>query len=102
MDKISNDELRERSKQQPLSAKAASRVIRWAGHVWRMDNNRIARRVERWQPTGKRTRGQQKARWKDSAIGEVRLRGARGRNIEELASDRDLWRTFHQLKVTQR
>ena len=37
-------ELRERSKQEPLSEKAASRIIRWAGHVWRMDDSRIARR----------------------------------------------------------
>ena len=53
-DMISSEELRERSKQEPLSEKAASRVIRWAGHVWRMDNNRIARRIDKWQPTGKK------------------------------------------------
>ena len=97
-DDISNDELREKSKEQALSEKAASRIIRWAGNVWRMDNNRIERRVERWQPTGKRTRGHQKQRWKDAAIGEVRLRGARGRNVEELALDREKWKSFHQLK----
>jgi Reverse transcriptase (RNA-dependent DNA polymerase) len=97
-DKISNEELRERSKQEPMSQKAASRIIRWAGHVWRMDNNRIARRVDRWEPTGKKSKGQQKPRWKDVTIGEVRLRGARGRNIEEQAKDRSLWKNYHQLK----
>jgi hypothetical protein len=97
-DRINNEELRERSKQEPLSEKAASRIIRWAGHVWRMDDSRIARRIERWQPTGKRSRGKQKQRWKDAAIGEVRLRGAKGRNIEELAQDRSSWKRFHQKK----
>ena len=73
-----------------MSFKAASRIIRWAGHVWRMDSKRIAARIEKWTPNGTRTKGCQKPRWKDAAIGEVRLRGATGRTIEELAQDRVL------------
>ncbi len=46
-------------------------MIRWAGHVWRMNENRIARRIEKWEPNGKKTRGQQRKRWKDATIGEV-------------------------------
>ena len=70
-DRIRNERLRERSKQETLNEKAASRIIRWAGHVCRMDDSRIARRIERWQPSGKRSRGRQKSRWKDVAIEEV-------------------------------
>ena len=52
-----------------------------------------SKKVHDWQPEGKRSRGKQKTRWKDSVIEEVRQRGAiRGRNIEELAQ------SFHQLK----
>jgi hypothetical protein len=98
-DKISNEELRERSKQEPLSEKAASRIIRWAGHVWRMDDSRIARRIERWQPIGKRSRGKQKSRWKDVAIEEVKSRGAKGRNIEELAQDRSSWKCLKKERI---
>ena len=32
-DRISNEELREISKQEPLSEKAAIPIIRWAGHI---------------------------------------------------------------------
>ena len=63
-----------------------------------MDNDRIAKRVETWIPNGKRSKGQQKPRWKDAAVGEARLRGAKGRSIEELAQDRTLWKSFHITK----
>ena len=46
-DRISNEELKERHKQEPLSEKAASHIIRLAGHVWRMNDSWIARRIER-------------------------------------------------------
>ena len=32
-EKVNNEELKEKSRQEPLSEKAASRIIRWAGHV---------------------------------------------------------------------
>ena len=46
-----------------------------------MDDSRIARLIKRWQPTEKRSSGQQKQRWKDADIEEDRLQGARGRDI---------------------
>ena len=104
-DRINNEDLKEKSRQLSMSEKAASRIIRWAGHVFRMDNKRLARRVERWQPTGSRTRGQQRARWKDKAIGEARLRGAKGRNneeIEKLPLDRVKLISFQKLNGTHR
>ena len=48
-----------------------------------MDDSRIARRIERWQPIGKRSRGKQKSRWKDAAIEEVKSRGAKRRIFED-------------------
>ena len=60
-----------------------------------MEESRIAGRIERLQPTCKRSRGQQKQRWKDAAIGKVRLREARARKLSE---DRFLWKQFHEKK----
>ncbi len=42
-DRIRNEELRGRSREEALSEKAASRIIRWASHVCRINYNRIAR-----------------------------------------------------------
>ena len=63
-----------------------------------MDDSRIAMRIERWQPIGKRSRDKQKSRWKDVAIKEVKSRGAKGRIIKELAQDRSSWKRFYQKK----
>jgi hypothetical protein len=46
---ISNEELRQRTGQVKLSEGGISRAIRWAGHVWRMDESRIARSVEKFK-----------------------------------------------------
>ena len=63
-----------------------------------MDDSRIARCIERWYPIGKRSRGKRKSRWKDVAIEEVKSRGAKGRNIKELAQDRYSWNVFIRRK----
>ena len=61
-----------------------------------MDNKRIVRRVDQWKSNEKKSRGQQKPRWKYAATEEVRLRVARGIQIEEQAIDRSLWKSYHQ------
>ena len=50
-EKVLDDEMRTRTKTEPLSERAANRVIRWAGHVWRMNEDSLVRRVERWIST---------------------------------------------------
>jgi hypothetical protein len=40
-----------------------SRRIAWLGHVMRMDERRIHKRVFEWKPTGRRIRGRQRKRW---------------------------------------
>jgi hypothetical protein len=39
-----------------------SRRIAWLGHVMRMDDKRIPKRVLEWKPTGRRIRGRQRKR----------------------------------------
>ena len=65
-----------------------------------LDNNRIVRTVDKWQPTGKRTRGKQNSdgKMEQYEVDEVRLQRARRRNIQGLAQDRKVWRNFHQMK----
>jgi hypothetical protein len=92
---VSNEELRKRTGQPEMSELGVSRMLRWAGHVWRMGSERLVRRAERWIPTGKRRVGKPRKRWKDMATEEARARGARGRNLEEVAQDRVKWRQLH-------
>jgi hypothetical protein len=37
--------------------------LQWAGHVMRMDNNRITKRIFNTRPEGKRGTGRPKLRW---------------------------------------
>ena len=100
-ERVSDEEMRNRIKLEQLSERAVNRLIRWAGHVWRMDENNLVRKVEKWTPIGRRKQGPQKPRWKDKAVGEARLRGVRGRDhheIEEQAKDRIFWRNLTRPK----
>ena len=46
MDRVRNEEVRRRAGiERELASRADQRVLRWFGHVERMDENRIARRV---------------------------------------------------------
>ena len=45
MDKVRNEEVRRRAGiERKLASRADQRVLRWFGHVERMDDNRMARR----------------------------------------------------------
>jgi len=40
-----------------------SRRIAWLGHVMRMEDKRIPKRILRWKPIGTRTRRRPRKRW---------------------------------------
>jgi hypothetical protein len=40
-----------------------SRRIAWLGHVMRMDEKRIRKRILEWKPTGRRIRGRPRKRY---------------------------------------
>ena len=42
--------------------------LKWAGHLQRMSEDRIVRKVCTAIPDGKRAKGRPKTRWKDSCI----------------------------------
>ena len=43
-----------------------SRRLRWAGHVVRMEEGRIAFNILTGKPTGKRPLGRRRRRWEDN------------------------------------
>jgi len=83
----SNEEQREKSRQEPMSSIAASQIIRWTGHVWRMHKNRITNKIK----TGNQKESNQNANKRQ--CGEMQLcvklewEEARGRDIKGLAQD---------------
>ena len=61
MDRVRNEEVRWRE----LASRADQRVLRWFGHVERMDEYRMARRVLMVEVSGGWVRGRLRLGWMD-------------------------------------
>ena len=96
MDRVRNEEVHRRAGiEMELDSRADQRVLRWFGHVERMeDENRMARRVLMAEISGGRVRGRPRLGWTDGA--KVAL-GNRGMTVEaarQCAKDRNEWRAL--------
>ena len=66
MDTVRNEEVRRRAGiERELASRADQRVLRWFGHVERMDEYSIARRVLMAEFSGELVRGRPKLGWMD-------------------------------------
>ena len=95
MDRVRNEEVRRRGGiEMKLVSGADQRVLRWFGHVERMDEHRTARRVLMAEVSGGRVRGRLRLGWMDGV--KVAL-GNRGMTVEaalQCAKDRKEWRAL--------
>ena len=93
MDRVRNEEVRRRAGiQRELASRADQRVLRWIGHVERMDEYHMARRVLMTEVSGGRVRGRPRLGWMDGV--KVAL-GNRGMTVEaarRCVKDRKEWR----------
>ena len=93
MDRVRNEDVRRRAGiEKELASRADQRVLRWFGHVKRMDEYRLARRVLMAEVSGGRVRGRPRLGWMDGvkvALGnrEMTVEAAR-----QCAKDRKSWR----------
>ena len=77
-----------------LASRADQRVLRWFGHVERMDDYHMARRVLMAEVSGGRVRVRPRLGWMDGV--KVAL-GNRGMTVEaarQCAKDREEWRAL--------
>ena len=66
MDRVTNEEVRRRAgREKELVGRADQRVLRWFGHVERMDEHRMASRVLMAKVSGGRKRGRPRLGWMD-------------------------------------
>ena len=54
-----------------------SKRITWIGHVMRMDDKRIPKRILQWKPIGTRTRGRPRKRWIAGIEKDLQIMGVR-------------------------
>jgi hypothetical protein len=70
------------------------RRISWIGHVERMEDSRMSKRVMREKIYTRRKKGRPKVRWLDDAQEDLREMGIEG--WRRKAQDRDQWRRIAQ------
>ena len=93
MDRVRNEEVhRKAGIERELASRAEQRVLRWFGHVERIDDYRMPRRVLMAEVSDGRVRGRPRLGWIDGA--KVAL-GSRGMTVEaarQCSKDRKAWR----------
>ena len=100
MDGVGNEEVRRRAGiEMDLASRADQSVLRWFGHVGRMDDYRMARRVLMAGVSVGRVRGRQRLGWMDGV--KVAL-GNRGVTMEAAcAKDRKEWRAVVHMSLNE-
>ena len=93
MDRVRNEEVHRRAGiERELANRTDQRVLRWFGHVERMDKCRMTIRVLMAEVSGRRVRGRPRLEWVD--IVKVAL-GNRGMTVKAaIQCAKDLWRSL--------
>lgn len=89
LDKVRNEKIREiMGTKHNLTEDIRVNQLRWYGHVQRMEQTRIPRKVLDWTPYGRRKRGRPRLSWREGVEKDIQAR-----EIEEnLCTDRDRWK----------
>lgn len=89
MDRIRNDDIRERMNiDKPLTTIIEEKQLTWYGHMRRMNENRMPKKVWEWTPTQRRKRGRPRRHWNMEVLEAAEKRGL---NID-MYTDRKEWR----------
>lgn len=69
-------------------------TLRWYGHVKRMDEGRLVKRIYDSMCVGERRVGRPRKRWSDNVRGVLREKGVDEGQMEGMVYDRNVWRGF--------
>ena len=93
-DRVRNCEIRRDIVEESIRVSVERSRLRWYGHVMRMNEERIPRRMEGLEVVGWRPRGRPRRRWMDEVKMDVEKRGVAWEEVEKekLWRDRQKWR----------
>ena len=95
MDRVTNEEVRRRAGiERELASRADQRVLRWFGHMERMDEYLMARRVLMAEVSGGRVRERPRLGWMDSVKVALGNRGMTVEAVRQCAEDWKAWRAL--------
>jgi len=95
MDRIRNEEVRRRvGVVKELSRKSDERLLMWFGHMERMSDERLTKKVMRAKADGRAMRGRPRFGWMDGVKCALNERGLSVEHGREIARNRNDWRTL--------
>ena len=95
LDRVRNEAVRARTGvRRELAARVAMNVLRWFGHVERMDNERQLKKVMNVKVDGRSVRGRPRFGWMDGVERALNDRRMDVREESERARNRNEWRTI--------
>ena len=95
LDRFRNEEVRERTGvRKDLATRVDRNVLRWFGHVERMDNERLLKRVMNAGVDGRSVRGRPRFGWMDGVKKALNERDLDVREARERARNRSEWRAI--------
>ncbi|VDI76574.1 Hypothetical predicted protein [Mytilus galloprovincialis] len=89
---ISNKELWERTRQEPIERTITTRRWKWIGHTLRKSNTNVTRQALDWNPQGHRKRGRPKSTWRRDLTSDLQKIGKTWGEAKKLAKDRKRWK----------
>ena len=95
MDRVRNEKVRRRALiEKELASRADQTVMRWFGHVERMDDYRMARRVLMAEVSGEQVRGRPRIGWMDGVKVALGNREIMVEAVRQCTKDRKEWRAL--------
>jgi hypothetical protein len=101
-DRIRNKIIREIVGVQSTQEYVKRSQLRWYGHVNRMDDKRIVKRVYEAREIGKRSRGRPRKTRKEGLQEVTRKKGVTWKEVERTIKDREKWKALWNLLCTER
>ena len=93
LDRVRNEEVRTRTGvRRELAARVDMNVLRWFGHVERMDDERLLKKVMNAKVNGRSARGRPRFGWIDGVKRTLNDRALDVKEASEGARDRNEWR----------
>lgn len=94
LDKIRNTDIRKNLGVAPIKKKIEGNKLRWLGHLNRMKETRLTKRIWEARPVGKRGRGRPAKTWNET-IGEIlKNSGIDFKEAKTKSADRSEWRKW--------
>ena len=102
MDRDINENVRRRAGiERELASTADQRVLRWYGHVERMEDHRMVRRVMIAEVSGGRVRGRPRLGWMDGVKMALGKRGITVEAASQCAKDQKEWRALVHMELNE-